>query len=186
MTCHGGFALDEATRRSWYNPENILQDLQAGMVFVDVGCGDGFFSILAAKKVGEKGRVYAVDSDVAAIEKLKRKAQAEGLKNIVSRAEPAEDTVFCNGCADFVFFSMVLHDFADPARVLRNARKMIKPTGTLIDLDWKKQEMSFGPPIKIRFSEAHASSLIHEAGFRVEGVRVAGDHHYFLTAEPMI
>jgi ubiquinone/menaquinone biosynthesis C-methylase UbiE len=186
MTCHGGFALDEATRRSWYNPEAMLQDLGAGMIFVDVGCGDGFFSILAAKKVGEKGTVYAVDSDPSAIEKLNRRAQAEGLKNIVSRVGSGEDTVFCVGCADFVFFSMVLHDFADPPKVLRNARKMIKPTGTLIDLDWKKQEMSFGPPFKIRFSEAHASSLIHDAGFRIDGVRVAGDYHYFLTAEPVL
>ncbi len=173
MTCHGGFSLDEATRRSWYNPEAILQDLSPGMVFVDVGCGDGFFSILAAKKVGEKGKVYAVDSDASAIEKLNRKAQAEGLKNIVSRVGSAEETVFCIGCADFVFFSMVLHDFADPARVLQNARKMIKPSGTLVDLDWKKQEMAFGPPFKIRFSENYASTLMHDAGFRVDGVRVS-------------
>ena len=57
MVCHGGFALDEATSRSWYNPEAVLQDLRVGMVFMDIGCGDGFFSILAAKKVGEKWEV---------------------------------------------------------------------------------------------------------------------------------
>ena len=51
MGCHGGFSLDEATRRSWYNPEAILKDagLAAGMIFVDVGCGEGFFSLLAAR-----------------------------------------------------------------------------------------------------------------------------------------
>ena len=138
MGCHGGFSLDEATRRSWYNPEAILQDLHAGMVFVDVGCGDGFFSILAAKKVGANGKVYAVDIDASAIEKLKQKAKAEGLKNITAKVGRAEDTVFCKKCADFVFYSMDLHDFADPAKVLQNAKQMIKPTGQLIDLDWKK------------------------------------------------
>ena len=186
MTCHGGFALDEATRRSWYNPEAVLQDLSEGMVFVDVGCGDGFFSMLAAKKVGEKGRVFAVDSDASGIEKLNRKASQAGFKNVVSKVAPAEETVFCSGCADFVFFSMVLHDFSNPAKVLQNARKMIKPTGTLIDLDWKKQEMPFGPPVKIRFSQDYASSLIHDAGFRVDGVRDIGNFHYVLTAEPRI
>ncbi len=184
MTCHGGFALNEATRRSWYNPEAVLQELHVDAVFVDLGCGDGFFSILAAKKVGEKGQVYAVDSDASAIEKLNRKAQANGLRNIVSKVASAEETVFCVGCADFVFFSMVLHDFDDPARVLKNARKMIKPSGMLVDLDWKEREMAFGPPLRIRFSEAHASSLIAKAGFQIASVRDAGDYHYIITAKP--
>lgn len=85
MGCHGGFSLDEATRRSGYNPEAILQDLHAGMVFMDIGCGDGFFTILAAKKVGSNGKVYAVDTDASAIERLKQKAKAEGLKNITAK-----------------------------------------------------------------------------------------------------
>ncbi len=129
MGCHGGFSLDETTRRSWYKPENILRNLSAGMVFADIGCGDGFFSILAAKKVGVTGRVYSADIDASAIEKLKRKAENEGLKNITAEIGVAEETVLCTECADFVFYSMVLHDFADPAKVLQNARKMIKPTG---------------------------------------------------------
>ncbi|MGZ4850917.1 MAG: class I SAM-dependent methyltransferase [Candidatus Bathyarchaeia archaeon] len=153
MGCHGGFSLDEAVRRSWYNPEDVLQDLTAGMVFADIGCGDGFFSILAAKKIGVKGKVYSVDVDASAIEKLKRKAENEGLKNITVKVGAAEETAFFSGSVDFVFFSMVLHDFVDPAKVLQNAREMIKPTGRLVDLDWKKQEMAFGPPVRIRFSE---------------------------------
>jgi ubiquinone/menaquinone biosynthesis C-methylase UbiE len=182
MVCHGGFALDEATRRLWYNPEAVLQDLRVGMVFMDIGCGDGFFSILAAKKVGETGKVYAVDSDALAIEKLKRKAKTEGIKNIRARVAAAEETVFCRRCADFVFYSMVLHDFADPTKVLRNARAMIKPTGQLIDLDWKKQQVPFGPPAKIRFSIETASSLMRDAGFQISNVRDAGRYHYIVTA----
>jgi len=185
MSCHGGFALDEATRRSWYNPEAILQDLRSGMIFADIGCGDGFFSILAAKKVGEKGKVYAVDMDASAIERLKHKAKAESLKNITAKVGAAEETVFCSKCADFVFYSMVLHDFSDPTEVLQNAKQMLKSNGQLVDLDWKKQEMPFGPPVKIRFSEEQASSLIQNAGFQVGGVKDAGNYHYILTAKPL-
>jgi ubiquinone/menaquinone biosynthesis C-methylase UbiE len=154
------------------------------MVFVDIGCGDGFFTILAARKVGETGRVYAVDIDVSAVEKLKQKVQAEGLTNIIVKVARAEDTVFCKTCADFVFFSMDLHDFADPAQVLKNAKNMIKPTGQLIDLDWKKQEEPFGPPFAIRFSEEKATSLMRSAGFTVAEVKDAGPHHYVVTAKP--
>jgi ubiquinone/menaquinone biosynthesis C-methylase UbiE len=80
---------------------------------------------------------------------------------------------------------MVLHDFADPAEVLQNAKQMIKHTGRLVDLDWKKQEMPFGPPVKIRFSEEQASSLIQNAGFQVDSVKDAGSYHYILTAKPL-
>jgi len=185
MVCHGGFALDETTRRSWYNPEAILQDLHLGMTFIDMGCGNGFFSILAAKKVGGKGKVYAVDSDASAIEKLKLKAKTEGLENIVAKVGAAEDMVLCSKCADVVLFSMVLHDFTDPAKVLQNSKKMTKPTGRLVDLDWKKQDMPFGPPVKIRFSEEHASTLIKKAGFQIEGVKDVGSYHYVVTAKPL-
>jgi ubiquinone/menaquinone biosynthesis C-methylase UbiE len=184
MGCHGGFSLDEATRRSWYNPEAILQDLRSGMVFIDIGCGDGFFSILAAKKVGANGKVYAVDIDASAIEKLEQKAKTEGLKNITSKVGKAEDTVFCTQCTDFVFYSMDLHDFNDPAKVLQNAKQMIKPNGRLIDLDWKKIDMPFGPPVAIRFSAEYAVGLMRSAGFTVADVRDVGPYHYLLTAKP--
>jgi ubiquinone/menaquinone biosynthesis C-methylase UbiE len=184
MGCHGGFNLDETTRRTWYNPEAILQDLHAGMMFMDIGCGDGFFSILAAKKVGEKGKVYAVDTDASAIEKLKQKTNAEGLKNINAKTGKAEDTVFCNQCADFVFYSMDLHDFNDPAKVLQNAKQMIKSNGRVIDLDWKKIDMPFGPPVSIRFSEEHAAGLMRAAGFTLTDIKDVGRYHYVLTAKP--
>jgi ubiquinone/menaquinone biosynthesis C-methylase UbiE len=182
LGCHGGFSLDEATRRSWYNPEAILQDLQADMLFVDIGCGDGFFSILAAKKVGGNGKVYAVDIDASAIERLKQKAK--GFSNITTKVGKAEDTVICRECADFVFFSMDLHDFDDPTKVLQNAKQMIKPKGRLIDLDWKKQEMPFGPPVAIRFSQEKAADLMRSAGFTVTNIEDAGPHHYVVTAKP--
>jgi ubiquinone/menaquinone biosynthesis C-methylase UbiE len=182
--CHGGFSLDDAKRRSWYNPEAILQNLREGMTFVDVGCGDGFFSLLAAKKVGAKGRVYAVDVDASGVEKLQKKADAEGLTNIVAALGRAEDTVFCEGCADIVLYSMDLHDFADPAEVLRNARKMVKTSGVVLDVDWKKIDTPFGPPKEIRFSEEKASEMFRAAGFKVE-VSEAGPYHYLVTAKPV-
>ncbi len=186
MACHGGFNLDEKTRRSWYNPEVILQNLIIGQTFVDVGCGEGFFSVLAAKKVGKKGTVYAVDLDSSAIQRLRVKAESEGLENITTKVGAAEETVFCSKCADFIFYSMDLHDFENPAKVLGNAKQMVKPTGLLVDLDWKKQEMPFGPPELIRFSEEKASNLIEAAGFKVESVRDAGPYHYVIKAKPLL
>jgi ubiquinone/menaquinone biosynthesis C-methylase UbiE len=185
MGCHGGFALDEATRRSWYNPEAILQNLRLGMTFADIGCGDGFFTILAAKKVGQHGKVFAVDVDASAIQKLNKKAKAEGLNNVAAKIGRAEETIFCSECVDFLFYSMDLHDFDDPKKVLQNAKQMIKSGGQLIDLDWKKQEFPFGPPVRIKFSEEHASDLIKSAGFQIESIKNVGTYHYLVIARPL-
>ncbi len=185
MACHGGFSLDEATRRTWYNPDAILKDigLKEGMVFMDIGCGEGFFTLLAAQMVGKEGIVYAVDSDAQAIERLKAKAEKQHLQNIRVKVGPAEETVFCTACADVVFYSMVLHDFKDAVQVLRNAKKMLKPTGTLVDLDWKKQRMPFGPPFEIRFSEQDTAGLMKMSGFTVTSVKDVGPYHYVVTAK---
>lgn len=186
MGCHGGFSLDESVRRVWYNPETILKDigLTKGMVFIDVGCGDGFFSLLASKIVGATGKVYSVDTDKSGIEKLKHKAAELGISNVYATVGAAEETLLCKNCADMVFFSMVLHDFNDPTKVLLNAKQMLKPTGLVANLDWKKKQMQFGPPFQIRFSEDKASELITQAGFKIKNVTQAGEHHYIITAKP--
>jgi ubiquinone/menaquinone biosynthesis C-methylase UbiE len=186
MGCHGGFSLDEETRREWYNPEQILQKtgLRQGMVFADIGCGDGFFTFLASKIVGEKGKVYAVDIDPLAIERLKNKAKTENIKNITAVAGKAEDTVFCKGCADVVFYSMDLHDFDDPGKVLHNAKEMLKPDGLVADLDWKKIDLPFGPPFEIKFSEKIVEEIMAFQGLQVQNARDVGPYHYVVTAKP--
>jgi ubiquinone/menaquinone biosynthesis C-methylase UbiE len=184
MVCHGGFSLDEKTRRSWYNPEEILQatGLDEGMTFVDVGCGEGFFTFLAAKMVGEKGQVYAVDIDKAAIERLQKKAKAEGFKNIKAVAGRAEDTVFCKNCADVIFFSMDLHDFEEVGKVLYNAQQMANLDGVIADLDWKKIEIPFGPPLDVKFDPITVVGLMQSAGLMVEQTFDVGPYHYLVLA----
>ncbi|MGB9842472.1 MAG: class I SAM-dependent methyltransferase [Candidatus Bathyarchaeales archaeon] len=174
----------EDVLRKWHRPKLNLKSigLAAGMVFMDIGGGDGFFTLPAARIVGETGKVYAVDVNASAVERLKHKAAAEDLKNIYAVVGAAEDTVFCEECADIVFYSTVLHDFKDPAKVLRNAKQMLKKGGKLVNVDWKKKPTAFGPPMHIRFSEEQAASLIEAAGFKVESIRELGRNHYIITA----
>jgi hypothetical protein len=61
---------------------------------------------------------------------------------------------------------------------------MIKPGGKLANLDWKKINMSFGPPQAKRFDEAAASRLIEGAGFKIESVKNSGLYHYLIMARP--
>jgi ubiquinone/menaquinone biosynthesis C-methylase UbiE len=187
LTCLRAHAFfDEEERREWQNPETILANLNVkkGLVFVDVGCGSGFFALPAARLVRSEGKVYGVDADPQTINRLKKKAAREGLMNLELTIGLAEETVFCSSCADIVFFGIVFHDFSDQTKALSNAKKMLKPTGRLIDLDWKKEPMRFGPPSQIRFNEEEASGLIVSAGFEIEEKRTDGPYHYVIVATP--
>ncbi len=173
-------------RRKWQNPEAILADigLKPGFTFIDVGCGGGFFTLPAARMVGRRGKVYGLDVDNRSITSLKELAAKEELKNLNLTVGQAEESVICEQCADIVFFGIALHDFQDPARVLENARRMVKSAGKLVNLDWKKEPMDLGPPLKIRFSEDMAVRLIQTAGFTIETVKDSGLYHYLVVAKP--
>jgi ubiquinone/menaquinone biosynthesis C-methylase UbiE len=175
---------DEAERRRWQNPEEILAaaGVQPSTIFIDLGCGSGFFAIPAAKITGPKGLVCGVDIDSEALDELRDRASKADLRNIRVRLAPAEDVSLCEQCADMAFIGIALHDFNDPLKVLRNAKRALKPNGRLVNLDWKKEPMPFGPPLEIRFSEEKAASLIVEAGFNVESVKSSGPYYYIISA----
>jgi ubiquinone/menaquinone biosynthesis C-methylase UbiE len=178
--------FDERERKKWQNPEAVLMSigLKPGFTFVDIGCGDGFFAIPAAKVVSQKGLVYGLDVDEDAISRLSERARTKGLVNLVLKVGKAEKIILCDGCADIVFFGIVLHDFESVTKVLSNAKKMLKHDGRLIDLDWKKKPMEMGPPLHIRFSEEEAAGLIKEAGFKIETVKTNEPYHYVIIARP--
>lgn len=177
---------DEAARRRWQHPESVLEGigLANGDTFIDVGCGDGFFALPAARIVGPHGRVCGIDIDAEALDLLQEKAFSEGLDNVVLHKGMAEEVILCDGCADIVFFGIALHDFADPVRVLRNAKRMAAPEGRIVDVDWKKEPLPLGPPAAKKFSTEHAASLMAEAGLRVTGIVESGPYHYIVTAVP--
>ncbi len=183
---HGTIPPDDVERRKWQDPEAILEEigLRKGDTFLDLGCGEGFFALPAARMTGKEGTVYGIDVSKRALSVLKQEAETGGLRNVRASPGKAEETVLCVHCADIAFIGIALHDFEDPLRVLRNARKMTKPSGKLVNLDWKKEDMEIGPPVHIRFSAAKAMDLIEKAGFRVENVRDSGKYHYLVIASP--
>ena len=62
------------------------------MVLADLGCGEGFFALPAARIVGERGRVYALDINTESIAHLKASAESEGLDNISATAGTGRTT----------------------------------------------------------------------------------------------
>jgi ubiquinone/menaquinone biosynthesis C-methylase UbiE len=183
---HGYKAWPDGDRKKTQDPEAILTKagLRPGMTFVDIGCGQGYFAIPAARLAGPEGKVYGIDVDREAIGVLKDKASAAGLNNIRAIVGDAERKVICEACADIAFFGICLHDFEAPEAVLKNARRALKAGGTLADLDWKKaRDSAGGPPYGARFSERKASGLIEGAGFTIQSIEDIEGRYYLIRAK---
>jgi len=179
--------ISDGDRRKMMDPDILLSKigLKPGMTLMDVGCGQGFFALPAARIAGPEGRVYGIDIDDEAIDLLGRRASDAGLNIILLRGE-AEKTVACKGCADIVFLCISLHDFADPEKVLDNAWHMLKPGGVLADLDGKKVGTDGKTHAGKRISEKEASKLLEGANFNVESVEDISDWLYLILAKKAV
>jgi ubiquinone/menaquinone biosynthesis C-methylase UbiE len=178
------FKADNAERRLWQDPEAILAaiGLKPALTLVDIGCGGGFFALPAARITRGRGMVYGIDINADYLRELNELAIEEKLDNLNLTVGKAEEIIVCERCADIVFFGLVLHDFEDAARVIRNANRMLKLGGRLFNLDWKKERTDRGPSFQKRFSQDYAAGLIKTAGFAIENIKTSGRYHYLISA----
>ena len=177
---------NHAERLLWQNPHDVLSKvtLKAGDIFLDVGCGDGFFTIPAAMIVGPQGLVYGVDVSQEALDDLAARAATEGLSNIRLTAGDATAISICDGCADAALLANVLHDFEFPLAVLSRVKAALKIQGRLAVLDWKKAAMLHGPAPERRLDVIQASALLEQADFAITSITESGRFHYLIIAEP--
>ena len=70
------FTFDNLLRRLIQNPEKTIEPyVHPGDTVLDVGPGMGYFSIPLAKKVGEKGKVFAADVQIEMLNALQKRAR---------------------------------------------------------------------------------------------------------------
>lgn len=155
--------------------------LKAGDRVADIGAGTGFFAIPAARAVGEKGRVFAVDLASPMLEDLRRKASKARLTNLEVLRSIEEHVPIPDHSVDLVLLACVLHELDGPG-TLPEARRILAARGRLAVVDWKKIDQDEGPPREHRLDEREAAELLGSAGFRVARTFEAGPYHYGLEA----
>ena len=106
-----------------------MGELGAGERVVDIGCGAGIDSLIAAKMVGPAGSVVGVDMTVAMLDKAR--AAAEGLENVEFRQGFGEEIPVPDGWADVVISNGVLNLIPDKGRALAEMARVLKPEGRL-------------------------------------------------------
>lgn len=178
--------LDDPERRKVLPPEETLQLLgvRPGMTVVDLGCGSGYFSLPAARLVGEAGRVYGVDLYQELLDLCRQRAEEQGIGNFVPVLAEEVRVPLPGGEADAVLAVNVLHEFEDLQSSLFEMRRLLKPEGRLLVVDWQKVEMEMGPPVHARIAPQEARELLERGGFTTIKTVQPGPCHYGLIAHP--
>jgi ubiquinone/menaquinone biosynthesis C-methylase UbiE len=126
--------IDNPIRRRIQPPDEtaIRHGIMPGMTILEVGPGNGTYTIAAAQRVGDKGRVVTVDIEPKMIERVERRAQAEGIKNIDARVANVYDLPFDDESFDLIYMIAVIGEIPDAEKSMQEFYRVLSSSGTLV------------------------------------------------------
>lgn len=166
-------------------PERLITrfGIRPGMLVADFGAGGGYFSIPAARMVGENGKVYAIDIQKQAVDLIKSKANLEHLLQIETvwgDLERPQGSRLPEAQVDLVIVANILFQAEKKQEVLAEAGRVTRSDGQVAVLEWEQTPFPAGPPMALRVPRVSVKRWAEAAGLVLEQEFEAGSHHYGL------
>ncbi len=108
-----------------------LGEIRPGERVIDIGCGAGIDSLIAAKKVGSDGKVIGIDMTEAMLDKARQACEEAGLRQVEFRYGHAENLPVPDGWADVVISNGVINLTPDKKATFREMARALNPEGRL-------------------------------------------------------
>ncbi len=157
-----------------------LLKITPGKSVADIGAGSGWFTVRAARRVGEGGTVFAEDINPQAIHYIEKRAASEKLSNVKTVLGTPDDTKLLPGSVDAVLLLKVYHEIAHPIPVMQQIRASLKAHGRVGIIDRNGNGADHGLDLKVVQKE------MGEAGYKLVSTydfTKADGQDYFLIFE---
>ena len=175
--------LDDPARDAYQKPHEVITalNLKPGEVIADIGAGSGYFTFRLARHVGDTGRIYAVDVSPDLIVHLNRRIRDLQSKNVVSILAAPDDPLLADASIDRFFICDTWHHIENHASYLGLMKKMLKPGGQVVMVDFKKAQTPMGPPMEMRIDRDDLVREMETNGFRLATEHTFLPYQYFLV-----
>jgi SAM-dependent methyltransferase len=151
--------------RSWAAWARALGHLLPPLELADLGCGEGYLTIEAARFAK---KVIAVDRSEAVLARAKSAAARRKFRNIEWKRGELEKLPLKDATVDVALLSQALHHAAHPARALAEAARILRPGGRVLVLDLRRHDEQWvGERLGDRwlgFEDNELARLLKEAG----------------------
>lgn len=164
--------FDAADRDAWQQPARLVAalGLEPGDAVADVGAGTGYLNAHLARRVGERGVVFAVDLEPRLVAHVRDRAEREATPNVVPVLASADDPRLPPARIDVALFLNTYHHIDLRRDYFRRFRRFLAPGGRLVVVDWRTDvETTVGPPEGHRLAVARVVEELDAAGYELVG-----------------
>jgi len=134
--------------------------------------------------IGEKGKVYAVDVSADMILHVNRRIRELKTNNVVTVLADPDDPLLPEQSVNRFFICDVWHHIGNQTKYLSLMKKMLKPGGEVVIIDFHKKELPFGPPMQMKIAREDLIKQFDSNGYRLTKEHTFLPYQYFLVFVP--